>query len=166
MLDGYQLQLFTSSMAAPVQTTLLALLLALKNLEDSLEEDQQEALADVVQQLDNHLDDWEFIEADLMAAIALNASLEQLYREAKTKLDAVDGNIPSDLLPTEAELKQALPAARQREKRPYKPSQADNEKSDAILNTSIGILTTPDPANTTKKLSSLDRLWQFLNPHK
>jgi hypothetical protein len=153
-------------MTAPVKTTLLALLLALKNLEDPLKEDEKDALVDVGQQLGNHPDDWEFIEADLMATINRNPALRQLYQSAKAQLDSLDGNISLDLLPTEAELEQVLPAASQREKRPYEPSKDENEKSDEILNMTRKILNTPDPADTTKKLSRLEKLWQFLNPHK
>ena len=44
-----------------------------------------------------------------MAIIEANDALNQLYQQAKAKLDAVDGPIPSELLPTDAELENALP---------------------------------------------------------
>ena len=153
-------------MAAPIKTTLLALCLALMRLEAPLSENEQERLTDVVQQLDNSPDDWEFIEADLMAVIARKAPLDQLYQEAKARLNEVDGNIPPNLLPTEIELEQVLPIISRREKRPYKPSRDDNEKNYEIINTTRKILNSPDPVGTTKNLPSLKNLWQFLNQCK
>jgi hypothetical protein len=148
-------------MTAPVKTTLLALLLTLKNLEDPLSPAEEAALNKVGKQLEANPNAWKVIEKGLMNVIEANRSLNQLYQAAKAQLDAVDGNIPSDLLPTKTELEQALPAASQREKRPWFEGKPD-EKSDAILNIAVNILTTPDPADTTKKLSSLEKLWQFL----
>jgi hypothetical protein len=148
-------------MAAPVKTTLLALLLALKNLEVPFSAAEQAALKKVGKQLDADPDDWEFIERGLMKAVEANTSLNQLYQAAKAQLDALEGNIPPDLLPTKAELKQALPAVSQHEKRAYFEGKPD-EESNEILNISINILTTSDPIDTTRKLSSLEKLWHFL----
>jgi hypothetical protein len=148
-------------MAAPVKTTLLALLLALKNLEIPFSAAEQAALKKVGKQLDADPDDWEFIERGLMKAVEANTSLNRLYQAAKGQLDALEGNIPPDLLPTKAELKQALPAVSQHEKRAYFEGKPD-EESNEILNISIKILTTSDPVDTTKKLSSLEKLWEFL----
>lgn len=153
-------------MTAPVKTTLLALLLTLKNLEVPLSTAEQEALNKVGKQLEANPNAWKVIEKGLMNVIEANPSLNQLYQAAKAQLDAVDGNIPPNLLPTKTELEQVLPAASQREKRPYEPSKDENEKSDEILNMTRKILNTPDPADTAKKLSRLEKLWQFLNSRK
>jgi hypothetical protein len=153
-------------MAAPIKTTLLALCLALMRLEAPLSKNEQEELTDVVRQLDNSLDDWEFIEDDLTKIITRKALLDQLYQEAKTRLNEVDGNIPPNLLPTEIELEQVLPINSRREERPYKPSRDDNEKSYEIINTTRKILNSSDPVDTTKNLPSLKNLWQFLNQCK
>ena len=161
LTTAIQAQLPTCSMTAPVKTTLLALLLTLKNLENPLSPAEQTALNKAGKQLKADPDDWEFIESGLMTAVEANPSLNQLYQAAKAQLDAVDGNIPPDLLPTKTELEQVLPAVSKREKRPWFEGKPD-EKSDEILNIAVNILTNPDPADTTKKLNSLEKLWQFL----
>lgn len=149
-------------MAELANNTLLALLLALEQSEVSLKENERLALEDVGLQLKNHPDDWDFIEADLMATIARNPSLKQLYQAAKRQLDALSSNIPLSLLPTETELQQALPPSSQGEKRAYFEGQPELE-SNEISNMVIKVLTTPDPVSTAKKIGNLEKLWQFLN---
>lgn len=149
-------------MATAIPNTLLALLLALKNLEHSLNEDEQEALAKVGQELASNPDDWDFIEDDLMAIIQANDTLNQLYQEAKAKLDALDAPIPSDLLPTDAELEKALPPESEGGKRAYFEGKPD-EQSNEILNLVTNVVSTEKPEETAKKLSFLERLSQFLN---
>lgn len=148
-------------MTAPVKTTLLALLLTLKNLEDPLNTAEQETLNKVRKQLEAKPNAWKIIVPDLIKVIEANPSLNQLYQATKAKLNAVDGDLPPDLLPTKTELEQALPAVSKREKRAWFEGKPD-EKSDEILNIAVNILTTPDPVNITKKLNSLEKLWQFL----
>lgn len=148
-------------MAAPIETTLLALLLTLNSLEVSLSPVEQATLKKAGKQLKANPNAWKVIEESLMKVIEANASINQPYQAAKTQLDAVDGNIPPDLLPTKAEVKEVLSVGSQREKRAYFEGKPD-EKSDEILNIAINILTSPDPADITKKLSSLEKLWEFL----
>ncbi|MGB3511464.1 MAG: hypothetical protein WBA93_19950 [Microcoleaceae cyanobacterium] len=149
-------------MTTAVPNTLLALLLALKNLDNPLSENERQALTDVGQQLRLDPNDWEFIEADLMAIVEANDALNQLYQQVKAKLDAVDDPIPSDLLPTEAELEKVLPSESEGGRRAYFEGKPD-EQSNEILNLTTNILTNPEPEETTKKLSSLEKLWQSLN---
>ena len=137
-----------------MHNTLLALLLALKNLESPLSEDEGKALAEVGQQLKSDPDDWDFIEDNLMDIIQANDALKQLYQQTKAKLDALDRPIPSNLLPTDAELEKD-PRARFE----GKPDKQSNE----ISHQTVKVLKTEKPEETAKKLPFLERLSQFLN---
>ncbi|MFW9259082.1 CHAT domain-containing protein [Nostoc sp. CALU 546] len=97
-------------MNSSVTKTLLALLLALKELEIPLSKDEQGLLQNVGQQLALASDDWEFIEieAELTAIIQANLALNHIYQSNKVKLDALDGRIPRELLPSLAYLEKEL----------------------------------------------------------
>ncbi len=142
--------------------TLLAILLALNNLEAPLSPTEQAALKKAGQRLAMRPKNWESIIKQLMDGLVANTSFTQLYQSAKSQLDAVNGQILSNQLPTKNELKQALPGCSEVVKRAYFEGQPD-DKSNEILNMTINILTTPEPTETTKKLTRLEELWQFLN---
>jgi hypothetical protein len=147
-------------MSEPVNKVLLALLLALKDLEaSSLSDDEGAALRDVAAQLQLDLDNWKDYEPDLLKVIQANPSLNQLYQTAKSQLDALSSEIPSNLLPTEAEIDQVAPIPnRQPQTRaPLQVSPSDL-KSNEITNMAIRVLATPNPVKTTKELSRLNRL--------
>lgn len=148
-------------MTASIDTTLLALLLALSNLDEPLSETEQAALNTVGKQLDANPKAWELIEKGLMKVVVANDSLNQQYQVAIALLEAVDGKIPSGLLPTEAELEQVLTVGNKLEKRPYKPKPVENYPSNEILNASIEVLKSLNPVETTKK-SPFDKLKNFV----
>ncbi|HEY9634472.1 MAG TPA: hypothetical protein V6D14_13750 [Coleofasciculaceae cyanobacterium] len=157
-------------MAAPIETTLLALSLALKNLEDPLIPTAQAALKKVGNQLaalkkvgsplDANPNASKVIEEGLTKVIEGNASLNQLYQAAKAKLDAVDGNIPPELLPSEAELIQELSTASMREIRGRKPGKPAQTNNSVIIN-DIVIPILKEPSNA-QKLSFLERLQRYI----
>lgn len=95
-------------MPLAVNKTLLALVLALKDVED-VSEDEQDAFRDAADQLQLDPDSWEDYEADLLRVIQANPKLNQLYQTAKSQLDALSSEISSTLLPTQAELEQVIP---------------------------------------------------------
>lgn len=145
------------------QTTLLALLLALKQLETPLTTDEQAALKTAGQQLELDPDDWDYTKEGLMAVIENNPSLAQFYQTAKAKLDAIDGNIPLELLPTELEQEVELLADEKREPVTFGYFEGEPEReSDEILNISINVLTKKDSAQTAKNLSFIKRIQEFL----
>lgn len=91
--------------------TLLAFLLTLRELKIPLSTDEQVGLQDIGQQLSvlaEHPDYWENIEEELMAKIEANLALYKRYQLNKAKLDALDGQVPKNLLPSLADLKQEL----------------------------------------------------------
>ncbi|NEO99681.1 MAG: hypothetical protein F6K58_13580 [Symploca sp. SIO2E9] len=140
------------------KTTLLTLLLALKQLETPLTADEQARLKTVGEQLELDPDDWDYIKEGLMAVIENNPSLNQFYQTAKAQLDAIDGKIPPELLPTEQELEAQLPADEKQRlvKRGYFEGEAERE-SNEIQNVSTNVLK-KDSDKTAKKLPSLDRV--------
>lgn len=88
--------------------TLLALLMALRELKVPLSTDEQEVLQTVGRQLELDPDYWEEIEEGLLAMIEANAALNHLFQLNKAKLEALDGQIPRELLPSLAELEEEL----------------------------------------------------------
>jgi CHAT domain len=95
-------------MNSSITKTLLALLLALRELTIPLSADEQALLQDIGQQLDIDPDDWEFIQEELITMIQANSALNHIYQAHKVKLDALDGRIPRELLPSLADLEKQL----------------------------------------------------------
>ncbi|MBW4499714.1 MAG: hypothetical protein KME57_09130 [Scytonema hyalinum WJT4-NPBG1] len=150
-------------MATSINTTLIALLLALKDLDTPLNENEQETFRNTAEQLQLDPDNWKKdYEPDLLTAIQANPSLNQLYRAAKSQLEALNSSIRLDLLPTQVELEQEIPRNQQPEKRGFAPLSDDYDKSNEINNIVINILANPNPSEAVKKLSRLEQLKQFL----
>jgi hypothetical protein len=147
-------------MAVPDTKTLLALFLALKDL-DTLSEDEQASLRDTAENLHLEPDNWQEHESHLVATFQANSKFNLLYQTYKSQLDAVQGEIPSHLLPTQAEVEAVMttnPSSVERGKRPIN----DGYKSNEINNVAINVLSTANPVETAKKLSRIEQLQQFL----
>lgn len=151
-------------MDTAVNNSLLALMLALNDLESPLSEEEESTLSEVADRLALDPDAWESdIEPDLMAVIKSNSNFNQLFQNAKSQLDAVNGDIPKDLLPTQTELEKVIPAELEIATRGFDPEADESEfKSNEISNMVINILSNPNPAETTKKLSRFEQLKRFL----
>ncbi len=146
-----------------INTTLIALLLALKDLEGSLNPTEQANLETVGEQLAIAPERWKSIEKNLMEVIEANPALKQSYQAAKTQLDELEGNIPANLLPNEAELERELATGNPREIRGFKPRKPDQSDSTVIINDMVvPILRDNDPSATAKKLSFLERLQKHI----
>ena len=152
-----------SATANKSDNSLLALLLALQDLEAPLSDREQSRLAEVAEQLRSDSDAWESdIEPNLLATIQENASLSRLYQSAKSRLDAL-GEIPLDLLPTEAELEQASSNSRRMLVRGFDPEgDASDSSSREITNVAVNVLSAPKPIETVQKLGRFKKLKQFL----
>jgi len=147
-------------MAVPDTKTLLALFLALKDL-DTLSEDEQASLRDTADNLHLEPDNWQEHESHLVAIFQANSKFNLLYQTYKSQLDAVQGEIPSHLLPTQAEFEAVMttnPSSVERGKRPIN----DGYKSNEINNVAINVLSTANPVETARKLSRIEQLQQFL----
>lgn len=148
-------------MTKSFNNTLLALSLALKDLETPLSVNEHKAFRDAAERLQLERDNWEEYEPDLIAVIQANPKLNQLYQAAKSQLDSLNGEIPSDLLPTRQELQEVIPTPETPQLRGFAPVGDDND-SHEINNLVINILATPNPPETAKKISRLEKLQQFL----
>lgn len=142
-------------MDAPAAKTLLAVLLALKNLEAPLSSAEQSDFKKLGQQLYLRPKSWESVAERLVTVIKTNVPLNQLYQDAKAQLNTGDGNISPNLLPTKAELEQVIsadkisvPVTRSGFDRTVKPDRQSHE----VVNIAVVILNTDNPDETAKKL--------------
>lgn len=150
-------------MAESPRTTLLALLLALKQLQTPLTVKELAKLKTKGQQLALKQGDWDYIQEGLMGIVAQNPELDRLFRTAKVQLEAIDGNIPIELLPTQAEKEAELFAGNQREPQTFGHQEGEPDlKSDEIVDTASSVFTKEDPAKTAQNLSFLQRLQEYL----
>jgi hypothetical protein len=140
---------------------LLAFLLALKDLEeqDYFSDDEKAALKNVGLQLKLDSSNWEFIQESIEMILEGNTNFRELYQKFINQIIDIDFN---SLLSIEQELKKELLNGIYSEERGHFEIVPDLE-SDEILNVTIIILTTHDPIATTKKLSFLQRIQNFLN---
>lgn len=147
-------------MAVPETKTLLALFLALKDL-DTLSEDEQKSLRDIADRLYLEPNNWQERESELLTTIQANSRFNLLYQTYKSQLDAVQEEIPSHLLPTQAEVEAVITTNQSPVTRGKLPVN-DGYKSNEINNVTINVLSTANPVETAKKLRSIEKLQQFL----
>ncbi|NEP53045.1 MAG: hypothetical protein F6K65_31295, partial [Moorea sp. SIO3C2] len=142
-------------MNSPITITLLALLLALRELKTPLTLEELAGLANVGQQLALDPDDWEYIAEGLMAIIQGNEELNEYFQRAKACLETIDSQIPSEVLPTYTELDQELPAI---SKGPQDFGwKGGSDESDEVLTATIKALETHRPIQAVNQLSFLER---------
>lgn len=143
--------------------TLLALLLALKNLKVPLTDAERDEFFEIGEQLELDPDDWDFIYEGMIDTIAKNPSLNQLFKAYISQLDPLNGSILLGLLPTEKELKQELSSASDPESLGYKPKKAFSSESNELINvTVVAVLKNDQPKEITQKLSFLKRLQKHI----
>ena len=147
-------------MAVPKTKTLLALFLALKDLE-TLNEHERASLRDTAYKLHLEPDNWQEHESELLTTIQANSRFNFLYQTYKSQLDAVQEEIPSHLLPTQAEVEAVITTNQSPVTRGKLPVN-DGYKSNEIHNVAINVLSTANPVETAKQLSPLEQLQQFL----
>lgn len=154
-------------MNSTVTKTLLALLLALRELETPLSSDQQSLLQDVGQQLEIDPDYWDYIEEQLMAVIEANSALNYLYQYNKAKLDSLDGQIPRELLPSLGDLEQELfPEVKEVTSFDGQPKDSTaTEPNEAIALTSV-ILKTENQDQTAKQVSFLEQVSDYVKTYR
>jgi hypothetical protein len=83
--------------------TLLALWLALKDTEVSLNPAESYSFQEIGNRLNQRRDRWESIKKELMAIIQGNANLNQAFQEIKPQLDDMDEEEFLDLMPSETQ---------------------------------------------------------------
>lgn len=143
--------------------TLIALLIALEQLQTPLTPDEKEALETTALQLKLDPDDWDLIQEGLSKTIQANPALYQNYQTALTQLQSINGDIPSEQMPTQKELETELTS---NNTEPitfgYFEGEPDRE-SDEILNVTINVLTRQNPDQAAKRLSFVKRLQNWLS---
>lgn len=138
--------------------TLLAFLLALRELKVPLSIDEQATLQEIGSQLSllaEHSDYWEDTEEELMALIEANVALNQFYELNKAKLDALEGLLPLDLLPSPDDLVAEFSARETKEVVTFSGQLKDISFSQVnqVVDLTSVILSTDKQDQTVKRLS-------------
>jgi hypothetical protein len=145
-----------------MNTTILAFLLALQELDMSLSQSEKKTLAEIADQLDVRPEAWEsFTQPLLLKMIADNESLNQHYHVYKSKLDSLE-SIPSELLPTVTEIEQIKDSAMLANAKGFKSQSEATGYNQQINNVVIVISRSEQPEKTVKKLSFTEKLKQLL----
>ncbi|MEQ8386191.1 MAG: hypothetical protein RH949_27915 [Coleofasciculus sp. A1-SPW-01] len=145
-----------------MNTTILAFLLALEELDTSLSQSEKKMLAEIADQLDVQPKAWEsFTQPLLLKMIADNELLNQRYQTYKSKLDSLE-TIPSELLPSVTEIEQIKDGATLANTKGFKPKSEATGYNQQINNAVIVISRSEQPEATVKKLSFTEKLKQFL----
>jgi hypothetical protein len=139
------------------EDTLLALLLALKDLEDPLSETERAQLYEVGEQLELDPDDWEFIYEGLRSIVTANKSLNQLLQSAQTKLASLDSHTKLQLMPTDRELAELLPGRDDIEWRGDSNSTQLDVAINEIIKITIICLKDKDPSEAVKQSRWINR---------
>lgn len=148
-------------MNAQINTTSLAFLLALQELNTPLSEAEKQTLTEVADQLDFQPKAWEsFTEPLLVKMITSNPQLNQKYQLYKSKLDSL-GNISEDLLPTAIEIEQLKSNETGVTTRGFKPESEATGYNQQINNAVILISRAEKPEQIAKKLSFTQKVKQL-----
>ncbi|MFL9819191.1 hypothetical protein AB0756_19265 [Tolypothrix campylonemoides VB511288_2] len=146
-------------------TTLLALLLVLKDFDVTLTPSENTELETIGEQLALDFPQrWNDIQERLMKLISSNTSLYQRYQATKAKLEIMDSHLLASLLPNKGELEKELVTNSKREVRGYKPPRlAKPDSGNEIVNDIVvPILRSDEPSEKAKQLSFLERLQKKL----
>ena len=143
--------------------TLLALMLTLNDLNITLSPEEKAAFRNVADQLSLDPDAWESdIEPELFAILEQNPALSQQFLAIKSRIDAV-GDIPRELMPTAAENAE-LSNEKVVVTRGFTPvGEVEEFETNEINNMAISILSSSEPEETAKKVSSFAGLKSFLS---
>lgn len=141
--------------------TLLALLLALNNLEPPMSAEDNAKLFEIGEQLELDPDDWEFIREGLMAIIANNPQLEQQFQMSLNQLATLEEEMKPQLSPTEKEITQAFDRSSSWEIRGEDKAEV---KTEAIVKIAIKVLKDDQPTKTTKTLNWIKRVDKLVQP--
>lgn len=142
-------------------STTTAFLLALRELDTPLTQEEKKILREIADQLDIQPKAWEsFTEPLLLKMIAANPPLNQSYQLYKTKLDSL-ATIQVDLLPTTSEIEQLKPS-NTRSTKGFKPQTEATAYNQQINNAVILIGRSEQPEESVKKLS-LEKVKQILD---
>jgi|GEM_PF-1046858 len=154
-------------MNSSINKTLIALLLALKELQVPLSKDEQAILQEVGQQLDTDPDYWDFIKEEITALIEANYTLNQLFQAKIRKLNALDGRIPREFLPNLPDLKKELFGKTKEIVTFDGQTKGENyDQSKQVINITSTILLTKNQDQTTKQLAFLEQISEYVEKYR
>jgi hypothetical protein len=147
-------------MATTVNQSLLAILVALENSDQRLTEEQQQALHQMGQRLGTKPKKWSSHLEKLLKVFPEESDFLKSYHQASQALGQLSSEEIPNILPDEQEVKQIFPDAPV-VKRAYFEGKAD-QSSQEICNFVSSVVKSPNPAETSQKLSLALRLAEYL----
>ena len=156
-------------MTSPVNKTLIALLVALSKLKEPVNEKEVEAFSDASFQLYKYGTNWEKdYQQDLLTVIEANPTFYKHFKDAQSQLNGIDDNILLNFIrDMSSEIEKVIhPELTPVERAGNIPVVDDNDLNNSeIHNVSIKVFSSPDPADTIKKINFLERFKQRF-PHQ
>lgn len=162
-------------MNSSINKTLIALLLAIKELQTPLTRNEQAILQLVGEQLGTRPDYWDNIEEQITALIEGNYSLYQIFQGKIRKFEALDSRIPREFLPNFAELKKELFAESKEIVTFDGSSNGENyngqspvydHRTKQIIDITSTILQTENQDQITKQLVFLEQISQYVKNYR
>ena len=145
-----------------MEKSLLAMLLAIRKLDNPLNSEEKNDLYVIGQQLSLTPTAWNTdIEANLMEIIYKNSSLNIIFQEIKSQIEK-NPEIPQNLIPSTEELAKVIPTKVQSSERPIPKFDDSNKDIPGITNISIQVFSSPEPSETVKKNSKFEKLLNFI----
>lgn len=150
-------------MSQPYDNILMAFLLALYDLDITLNNEERSKLNNIGEQLLTDLDQWDTTEKELLEVIDHNSHLEQLFQYYRSCLEQRQTEISPASIPQGITLDPVAPKIPKLEikNRGVAPDDEFSEaKSTEIVNAFIRIASTDDPAASVKKVNDFEKLKQ------
>ncbi|MEH2259784.1 hypothetical protein [Nostoc sp.] len=143
--------------------TLLAFLLAFRDLETPFGEQEKQNLKEVAKQLYTQPKAWEdYIKGLLLEIITPNPDLNQSYQFYKSQLDNLE-EIPDDLLPNEAEISRLNALDKAPITRGFKPKDEATGYESQLNNVVVIVGSSEKPEETVKQATFLEKCKQVLS---
>lgn len=144
---------------------LLSFMYAIKELETPLTSEETKKIKNIGQQLDNDPTAWEiYTEPMLKEIISNNSSLNKVFQNIQSNLENI-GDMHQDFIPTNEELIAVTQSKNSREERPIPKFSPEDLNSHDIINISIQVFSSPEPSKKVKKISKLEKLWNFISQY-
>lgn len=136
-------------------------LLALYDFNDSLTDNEQNTFKKVGKELRTQSKAWEnHIQPVLLTTVQNNPQLNSLYQFYREQLATVDIN--SELLPKTEEIKQLIPNNSDFQLKGFRDNQPAKGYKQVLNNVVIVVCESDKPEESVKKISSLDKIKQFV----
>lgn len=137
-------------------------LLALYDFNDSLTDDEQNTFNQVGKELRTQSKAWEnHIQPVLLTTVRNNPQLNSLYQFYRKQLATVD--IGSELLPKTEEIQQLIPNNSDLQLKGFRDNQPAKGYKEVLNNVVIVVCESDKSEEVVKKISSLDRIKQFIS---